>query len=131
MRYLGIDYGTRYVGLAIGDDEMRFALPLTIIDTTDYDTLIAEIKKHIASEDVKTLVVGIPASGTPHTEQAETTREFVEKIRTELGLPVETVDESFTSKQAEEMLKQTGNSKDNHSTAAMLILQTYFDRNAH
>lgn len=129
MRYLGVDYGSRYIGLAIGDTDTHLAVPLETITHHELEGVADNIKKIIADEDVEGLVIGLPALGTPHTEQLEKTSEFIAWLAQVIPeLPIETMDESFTSRHASELLREIGNSKDNHSTAAMLILQTYLDK---
>jgi len=128
MRYLGIDYGDRHVGIAIGDDETRVALPLDTITYHAEDELISAIKKSVASEAIDVLVVGIPMLSSRSTTQIEKTEAFVAALQSAVAIPVKTQDESFTSKQAARHIHEGGRStKDDHSVAAMLILQSYLD----
>lgn len=125
MRYLGIDYGLRYGGLAFGDDETHMAMPFKTIDQTNehiFDTL----KKIIGEEGIGALVVGMPTHQGASREQERHTREFIESLRESVSLPIHEWNEQFTSKESQRRIRE-GSTADEHSIAAMLILQSYFD----
>ncbi|MDO8572102.1 MAG: Holliday junction resolvase RuvX [bacterium] len=125
MQYLGIDYGAKHIGMAIGDDDIGIASPWkTIEHTSSRDTLDA-LKGVIKVEGIDTIVVGIPTFGSARTEQRRTTEEFIHTLQESVLIPVETADESFTSLEAQRRL---GGSTDDHAVAAMLILQSYLDK---
>ncbi len=128
MKYLGIDYGSRHAGFAIGDDEMNLASPLESWNGTDRAALITRIEELVVSEDAEGIVVGVPYSGVHNGEQQEEVEEFIKELRIRCAVSVEVVDERFTSQEAAQRMKETGSGKD-HSVAAMLILQTYLDGN--
>ncbi|MBI2645224.1 Holliday junction resolvase RuvX [Candidatus Uhrbacteria bacterium] len=127
MKYLGIDYGTKYVGTAIGDDETAFALPLQSFTYTDDKKLFADLIALIQSEDIESIVVGIPRMGSVSEDIVARIENFVKKLHEESGLPVTTADESFTSLEAQKRLSGRKGKNDDHAVAAMLILQGYFD----
>lgn len=120
MRYLGIDYGMRFVGLALGDDETRSASPYTTSDQTDED-FFAILKRVVEREDVDAIVVGMP-----EREQGTLTQHFIDRLRNAVVLPVYSWTERFTSQEARRHIK-AGSTADEHSIAAMLILQSYLD----
>lgn len=120
MRYLGIDYGLRYVGLALGDDETRIASPYTTSDQTNED-FFAILKRVVEKEDVGAIVVGMP-----EREQAALTQNFIDRLKNAVVLPVHSWTERFTSQEARRHIK-AGSTVDEHSIAAMLILQSYLD----
>lgn len=125
MRYLGIDYGLRYIGLALGDDETRLATPFKMIDQTReqfFDTL----KKIIAEEGVESIVVGMPVYTGKSHEQEACTRAFIGQLRAENAMPIHERNEQFTSQESRRRISD-GSDADEHSIAAMLILQSYFD----
>ena len=62
MKYLGIDYGESKVGLAVGDDESRLALPHSIIKNTGRANLLKEISVICKKEGIEKIVVGLPAN---------------------------------------------------------------------
>lgn len=125
MRHLGIDYGLRYVGLALGDDETRLATPFKTIDQTRehiFDTL----KKTIAEESVEALVIGMPVNVVGSHEQEKHTSKFIAQLRAEIVLPIYEWNEQFTSQESRRRISE-GSDADEHSISAMLILQSYFD----
>lgn len=125
MRYLGIDYGLRYAGLALGDDETRLASPFKTIDQTR-EHIFASLKKIIADEGADAIVVGMPVYAIGSHEQEEYTRMFIAQLRTEIDLPVHEWNEQFTSKESRRRISE-GSDADEHSIAAMIILQSYLD----
>lgn len=125
MQYLGIDYGARHIGMAIGDDDIGIASPWKTIEQTSLQETLDALKGIVKIEGIDTLVVGVPMFGSTHTEQRREIEEFVHVLKESLSIPIETTDESFTSLEAQRRL---GGSKDDHAVAAMLILQSYLDR---
>ncbi|MBI4253234.1 pre-16S rRNA-processing nuclease YqgF [Candidatus Uhrbacteria bacterium] len=141
MRYLGIDYGLRYVGLALGDDETHMAMPYKTIDQT-HEHIFDALKKIILDEHVEALVVGMPFSQGASREQekigskASVSRSesvpdpifqaFIKQLKSEVTMPIHEQNEQFTSQEAAKRLREGGGG-DDHSVAAMLILQGYLD----
>lgn len=125
MRYLGIDYGLRYVGLALGDDETRLAAPFKTIDQTR-EQLFDTLKKTVAEEGVESIVVGIPVYTGKSREQENHTSAFIEQLYAEVAMPIHEQNEQFTSQESRRRISE-GSDADEHSVAAMLILQSYFD----
>lgn len=123
---MGIDPGTRYVGLAVSNPERTIAFPLTVLAATPKRALLAAIGQAAAERKVDQFVVGRPVAlrGTPlpMTSVAEA---LGTSLTTALKLPVALVDERLSSKEA----TVTAPSKkriDAH--AAAVFLQTYLDR---
>lgn len=127
MKYLGIDYGTKYVGTAVGDDVAKFALPLRSFTYTDDKKLFAYLITLMKSEDIESVVVGVPRMGSVSEDIVARIENFVKNISEASGLPVVTADESFTSLEAQKRLIGQKGKSDDHAVAAMLILQGYFD----
>lgn len=124
MKYLGIDYGLRKVGLALGDDETRLAVPLEVIES---DRIVEMIKKAVADKEIDAVVIGLP-NVDGGSAQLEKTKEFAEFLKTELKIPVHTIDESFTSVESQRIQSEQGSNVPEDALAAMLILQSYFDQ---
>ena len=124
--YLGIDYGEKRVGLAIGDSETKFARPLTTLHNDEH--LLARLKDVIHHNEIKLLVIGHPHSlNGRRTMQTATTDQFIAHAR-ELGVPIETRDEAVTSELAAERLGTGPHSKEEiDSMAAAIILQDFLD----
>lgn len=132
MNALGIDYGRTHKGLAIGDTETKIAMPLQTLDHLSYDDFINELRKIISSYHINLFVVGVPITW-PEDRDRPGMRDEVEKfaklISQELNMPVELVDERYTSDAAKQLKKEYPQGNE-HALSAMLILQTYFDRKA-
>jgi putative Holliday junction resolvase len=129
-RYLGIDYGTRRVGLAISDGLGLTARPLEVVKRSQVAGRVEEL---VAEYGVDKVVVGMPTglSGV-EGESAVGARELAEELTGISGIEVEFVDERFTSRMAESSLLESGmKRRDRRATvdkvAAAIILQGYLD----
>lgn len=122
MRILGIDYGMKKTGLAIADSETAIASPISVI--VGGMPGLEHLKNVIEEEGIEKLVLGLPTTvdGQPSAHR-EATLEFMEALQV-FGLPVETVDEQFTSKESQR-LRAEGAEAPEDALAAMLILQDY------
>ncbi len=128
MRYLGIDYGTKKIGLAIGDDETRIATPLEIVDGSDQRQFITYLNALIKSENIQTLIVGIPEfSKELYKAHYEKVKAFSGVIQKNTSIPVIEVDESFTTKEAGHLLGAGAHGRDD-AVSAMLLVQQVLDR---
>ena len=133
IRILGIDYGERRIGLAISDPLQIIATPLKVVDRKKTPKIFQEIKDLVKEKNISTVVVGFPLTmkGT-FSKQTEATVEFIEKLKELLEVPIYTVDERMTSKEAEKILIQKGiktghNKSAVDQTSAIIILQEYLD----
>jgi len=123
VKYLGVDYGQRKIGLALGDDGARVAVPFGVI----YGGL-DEVCSIIKSENIDALVVGLPVPEAHQSDrQFERTGEFIKLLRERTGLKVSVVDEQFTSTEARKVRRESGAEAKEDALAAMLILQAFFD----
>lgn len=130
MKYLGIDFGLRRVGLALGDTETRVAMPIetVLLDSEIWDRLA----KLVREENIEEIVVGMPRSlrdAGVHGEVATLAHDFIDECKTRLAIPVHEEDERFSTALADRLLK-THTKKDRDSVAAAAILQSYLDRTA-
>lgn len=134
MRALGIDFGTKRIGLAISDPEGRTAVPLTTLERKDNRSALREIAAIVRREGVERLVVGEPVGlDGSRGEAAERARQFGERLAAVTGLPVEMVNESLTSVEAAERLRAAGvdprrNPGRLDAVAAQILLQEALDR---
>ena len=137
---LAFDFGQKRIGIAIGIQlgvgRPGSARPLTTIDSESSDTRFAAIAELIAEWQPVRLLVGRPLNedGTPHEMTARCER-FANQLRGRFQLPVEDVDERFTSTEADANLRQRGLSWQQRKAqvdaeAALVILQTWFDVHA-
>lgn len=124
MRYLGIDYGAKRIGIAVSDDAGTMAFPRAILDNDR--RLLAELKSHLDSQAVGCIVVGDAMSYSgirnPVTDDVDA---FVELLKKETGLPVERSFEAGSSIEASRYAPE-GESH-NDSVAAAIILQRFLD----
>jgi len=133
MRILGIDFGTKRVGLAISDETGTIAQALDYLDG-DTDSAVSEaVVRVVCERGVGKIVVGIPLSmnGQP-SAQTERTLRFMEALCKSADLPVECWDERLTSVQAERALLEGDVSRKSRRNkidklAAQIMLQCYLD----
>ena len=129
-RYLGVDYGTKRIGIAISDGLGLTARPLEVVARKDLGTVLRKIVDEYAVDEV---VVGLPtALGGHEGESTAGARALGEEIADLLEIPVHYVDERFTSRIAESALLESGmRRRDRRETldkvAAAIILQTFLD----
>ncbi|WKZ28522.1 MAG: Holliday junction resolvase RuvX [Patescibacteria group bacterium] len=136
MNVLGIDHGSKRVGLAIGSTDAGVAAPLKLLDHHGEAALIEDIKAVIVSERVDHVVVGLPISKDGRsTEQTEIARAFAAKLEEALDVPVVLEDERLSSREIEAHMEAMGGKKawkasglDRDTAAATLFLQSFLDR---
>jgi len=133
-RILAIDYGTKRVGLAVTDPNQIIATGLTTVHSAE---VIAYLKKYVADEPVECFVVGEPRQ-MDYTESlsAKEIEKFIIALKKNFPLiPVERMDERFTSKMAQASILASGAKKKERQnkalvdmTSAIIILQSYMNR---
>ncbi|MBI2484023.1 Holliday junction resolvase RuvX [Candidatus Uhrbacteria bacterium] len=126
MNYLAVDYGEKNIGLAIGSDETKLALPFTTIRCDTPEEAIQRLCEISVKEGVDAFVLGIPLHSSHSQDQKNKTEGFANALRAAASIPVYTIDESFTSKQAARHVVEAGSIGDEHAIAAMLILEGFF-----
>lgn len=124
MKYLGIDYGEAKVGLAIGDDESRLALPYKILKNSGWTKLFSDLNDIFKAEAVQVAVVGLPVRTSGGvSEQTEKVRKFARELSQNSAIEITTHDERLSSREAQKL----GAGKRDDDVAAMIILQNYLD----
>lgn len=128
---LALDYGARYVGVAITDNEGKIPLRHSVIDRKQQDAL-STVRDLVAHQKASLVLVGVPVS-LDGTESAQTkvSRSFILELQALLGdqAKVEPVDERFTSKEAERRVRaEGGKPTDAHAEAARLMLESYLKK---
>jgi len=122
MNILAIDYGKKRIGLAWMQAGLDIVLPFGVIETENWKL---EIEKIVIEENIDRIVVGYPLKVTGEdTDSTDAVVSFVSELKNLVSVPVETVDERFTTAQA----KQMDGEASLDEKAAMLILQTYVDK---
>jgi putative holliday junction resolvase len=104
---LAIDYGQARIGLALADIETGLPRPVATIERVNRNEDMRRLREFTREHAVKEIVVGLPLrlDGT-RGEMAEEATRFGERVRKQLGLPVEMVDERLTSWEAERLLEE-------------------------
>ena len=147
---LGVDYGRARIGLAVADAETRMARPLSTMQRINRNEDMRRLRELVREHGVTQIVVGLPLrlDGTrgPMAEEAE---RFAGRVRKQIGVTVEMVDERLTSWEAERLLeevqgrfihgeklsdrKRTRKTQDQitvDAVAASVILKEYLERQA-
>lgn len=122
-RILGIDFGTRRIGIAISNEDHTLAFPYSVVDASKNP--VSEIRAICEKENISRVVVGIP-HGLQGDDTAMTRKamQFADSLAV-IGKPIERVNEFFSSKAAE----RGPTPKEKVDTAAAaLILQSYLER---
>jgi putative Holliday junction resolvase len=111
MVYLAIDLGDKRTGLAVGDDETRFASPLRTIERpiAQAEQLLDDIAKAVREHKADALIIGLPLN-MDDTEgpRAKLVRSFGARIAAHTGLPVHLQDERLTSDAADWDMSRSG-----------------------
>ena len=134
MRVLAFDYGTKRIGIAVTDPLQIIA---TGLDTIHPKDIIAYLKKYLSTEQVELFVVGEPKqmNGSP-SQSAPQIKGFITTLNKNFpDIPVEQIDERFTSKMASAVVVQSGFKKTDRQNkerldtiSATIILQTYLQK---
>ena len=121
MRYMGIDYGTKRVGIALSDESGRMAFPHTVLPNDG--TLLATLEDLVASEHVETVVVG-HSLDTKQKENPihEQVTELIGDLTLRTGLPVHLEAEQYTTQEA---LRTQGRTSMTDASAAAIILNSF------
>ena len=133
MRILAVDPGEKHLGVAISDPGARLARPLATLRHTSRAKDAAQVVALAAANDAGRILVGYPLDGDGRPgPQARHAANVAEAIRALTHLPVELVDESFSSQEAAAALRSAGKSRraraeQIHAAAAAAILQGYLD----
>lgn len=136
MRILGLDYGTKTVGVAISDELGLTAQPLCTIERKSENKLrktLAEIESIIEEYGVSFVVLGYPKNmNNTEGPRAQATKEFKEHMERRTGLSVYLQDERLTTVESERILMESGVQRQQRKKyvdkmAAAIILQSYLD----
>jgi putative Holliday junction resolvase len=131
MRLIGLDHGSRRIGVAIGDTETRLAFARPALQRTNVEADVRAIGQLATTEDTQAVVLGLPCNmDGSEGLQAAAARKFGQRLAA-IGLTVTYQDERLTSWQAAELIGprrgRERRSGELDSAAARLILQEYLD----
>jgi|TARA_Y100000748_G_scaffold274831_1_gene250169 putative Holliday junction resolvase len=117
---IAIDYGERFIGLAIKKKSLNTPYPLKVLDSKDIN-ILSEIKKILEDNNIEEIVVGYPIGLNNHeTRMTKVVDEFISKSLSKISdLPVFTTDERMTSKIINDKKQRTDD------LAAVEILNSY------
>lgn len=119
-KYLGVDWGEKRIGLALGDSENRLATPFKVAEN------ISDLVKIIKEEKVEALVIGLPKKMSGEKNINPKFNSFLKILKEKIEIEIFLIDERLSSVQADTLKnKKIGQQRD--SVSAMIILQNYFD----
>lgn len=135
MRYLGLDLGSRTLGISISDPTGLIASSYSVIrHTEEYDRLIDCVNDIVTKESIGSIVLGFPKNMNDTIgPKAELSISFKKKLEEKINIPVILQDERLTTKTAHDTLIMGNVSRKNRkkvvdAVAATIILQSYLDR---
>ena len=133
MRIMGIDFGTKRVGIAVSDELLLIAHGMTSLNRKDLKSDMEEIARLAQANGVEEIIVGLPLNmdGT-YSAKTKEAIEFMDQLSKVVTVPVKTWDERLTSRQAERVLLEADMSRAKRKKltdklAAQIILQSYID----
>ncbi|MBS3766285.1 Holliday junction resolvase RuvX [Candidatus Bipolaricaulota bacterium] len=132
-KILGLDWGSKRIGIAISDREGNVALGRPSHHREDLESDLDYLEELVEGEDVSLVVIGMPFHmNGGEGQSAEKVREFKQALEERLPVPVDTMDERLTSSEAERVmiesdLRREERKEKRDRVAATLILQRYLD----
>lgn len=125
MRILALDYGAARTGVAVSDETGTIARPLGVVARAAGEAGLAEVAALVREHEADRVIVGMPLTlRGERGEQAAATDAFVEALRANVDVPVETYDERFTTTLA----ARGGGVADEDARAAAHLLDSYLQR---
>lgn len=130
---LGLDIGTKRIGVAGCDGTGLISTGLTTIERRSFDQVVEQLRQLIQERQVQVLVVGLPYTMKGDRGfQAKQVEKFASRLASALQLPLEYIDERLTSFQAEQLIISENRSPSRNKSlidrkAAALILQQWLD----
>ncbi|HWH70565.1 MAG TPA: Holliday junction resolvase RuvX [Candidatus Sulfotelmatobacter sp.] len=133
MRILGIDHGTRRIGIAVSDELKMIAQPLEYIPAEPFPDALTRLQELVRDKEVELILVGMPRNmnGT-YGPAAVKVQEFIAALKEAVTVPIKTWDERLTSAQANRFLIEGNVRRDKRKEkvdkmAAAILLQSYLD----
>ncbi|MCF7845948.1 MAG: Holliday junction resolvase RuvX [Candidatus Peribacteraceae bacterium] len=130
MKLLALDFGEKRIGIAVGDSKIGVAAARDFL-VNDGDAL-TNLVELVEQENIEKILFGLPLGFREETEQTHQARTFAESLDAKVAVPLEFIDERFTTKLAEKNLQNANlNSREQKnlvdSESARIILQEYLD----
>ncbi|PIR45155.1 MAG: Holliday junction resolvase RuvX [Candidatus Vogelbacteria bacterium CG10_big_fil_rev_8_21_14_0_10_51_16] len=126
MRFLGIDYGSHRIGLALSDHAAMFSYPHLVLENKGIARAVELVAKICREEEVGLIVVGesLDYKGKENKVMVEI-RQFAKLLEEKTGIPLELENETLTSAEAERL---QGKNSMHDAAAAAIILRSYLER---
>ena len=135
MKYLGLDVGSKTLGMATSDRTGLIATAYNIIrHDEDYEFLVEEIVKIVDQEKIEAIVLGFPKNmNNTIGEKGKLSEKLKEELEKKLTIPIYLQDERLTTKEAEHLLISNNTSRKKRkkvidAVAATIILQSFLDK---
>lgn len=131
MNILGIDYGLKSVGFAVGEQITNSCSTYFSKKFKNRKELVEKIKNLISEWDISTIVIGLPLNmDNSESEMSLEIRNFSKKLEKDINIKINFVDEKLTTYEAKQILKDLNKNKqyiekNNHGLAAKLILDSF------
>ncbi len=126
MKVLGVDYGLKHIGTAVGDTETCVAVKLRDVEVSSREDALGKLAALIHAQGVQSVVFGLPQTFLfEETEMSEQVREFAAAVADKTGVRLGFMNEVLTSDMAK---RGTGSSAKDHSASAVIILQDYLNK---
>jgi len=124
---IAIDYGTRFIGLAISDETRLIATTLPTVRVPRGREPLPTLLKALEINNIEQIVIGYPSGlDNKPTQMSREIEKFSQELEKRTGIKTKLWNETYTSQQAE-TIKLKKKSHDSHSHAARIILQEYLD----
>lgn len=106
---LAIDYGLKRIGLAVSDEERKFAFPHSVIENNNFESVANFILDIICEKNVGLIIVGMPFNmNGSKGKMAREVEGFIKKLSLKVNINIQVIDERLSSFLAEENLKESG-----------------------
>lgn len=121
---MGIDYGTKRVGVALSDESGRMAFPHIVLDNND--KLLNQLEKIVEDRGVKEIVIGhsLDRSGRPNAVHSEV-EELIGDLTLRVGVPIHLEAEQYSTQEA---LRDQGRTAQTDASAAAIILNSFITK---
>ncbi len=121
-RFLGVDWGEKRIGMALGDSETKTAVPFKVVSNLE------EVLAAVESEEIDKIIIGQPFKLSGKQDLPSDFKDFINSLRQRAGIKIELIDERLTSKAADALAGSKKTKAPRDAIAAMLILQSYLDK---
>lgn len=126
-KILSLDVGDRRVGVALGDDREGYVVTKPAMERRTDKQLVRELQAVIQAENISLILVGLPLTlRGGQSSQTRLVQEFIDRLKSQVAIPVQTADERLTTKLAH----AAGRTHDDDSAAAAFLLSTYLELHA-